>query len=280
MSSQQLNVLEQYASSTNDRCLHHSTLGNAPIDQDSTLQLCLELLDRHCDRLNSAYKEILDIRIRITEILTSCQSEVVTGNVGAWDSSIDLQAFFGDEPQTITPIALNKLDAISLLPLPPDLSLLSQPLPFQHLQGQLSDQEYGPPSQERTEITNALSEGVDLPTGQLSQDLLPSDCADYELGTHPFQKFILPCTEGQTLSDPSTSRQQQLYLPVVRDSEEKVKCMWSGCSSVVKNYTRHVNEIHLRQFRAICASCGKAFQRPYMKKNHICRGRHSKRSSS
>ncbi|KAG1824478.1 uncharacterized protein BJ212DRAFT_1320453 [Suillus subaureus] len=58
--------------------------------------------------------------------------------------------------------------------------------------------------------------------------------------------------------------------------------MWSGCSSVIRkdNYTRHVNEVHKRQFKAVCTACGKEFLRPYMKKTHMCPGRYSKRSNS
>lgn len=90
------------------------------------------------------------------------------------------------------------------------------------------------------------------------------------------------CSEEQTISGPSVRHCHRLYLPIVQDGEDKVKCMWSGCSSVIKkdNYTRHVNEVHKRQIKAICTACGKKFPRPYMKKTHICPGRDSKHSSS
>ncbi|KAJ8594769.1 hypothetical protein M405DRAFT_808420 [Rhizopogon salebrosus TDB-379] len=76
-------------------------------------------------------------------------------------------------------------------------------------------------------------------------------------------------SEWQTLSDSSASYQES-HIPVAQGDQEKVKCTWSGCLRVVKknSYTRHVDEIHLRKVKALCARCGRAFPRMYMKKNH------------
>lgn len=201
------------------------------------------------------------------------------GNVGTWDSSVDL--IVGDEPPIIVPVALNKRDAYSLSLTPPNLSLLS----FQHSHGQPSAHEYGSLLQPSVGVISSPPEGADL--HEKIEPLLPSasGSVSYELGTQPFQKFLPEddtCSEGQTLSDPSVRHHQQLCLPVVQDDEDKVRCMWSGCSSVIKkdNYTRHVNEVHKRQFKAVCTICRKEFLRPYMKKTHICPGRYSKRSHS
>ncbi|KAG0696271.1 hypothetical protein DFH29DRAFT_1004717 [Suillus ampliporus] len=179
---------------------------------------------------------MLEIRTRITDILASCQlEEITTGNAGAWDGS-------GIDLQEMFGDEPQTIAPVSL---------------------------------------NELN-GIP-PLSPLSQDLLPSDVSgtiSYELGTQKFYRIVPQhdtCYEGQTLSGPSARHHQQLCLPVVLDGEEKVKCEWSGCSSSVKrdNYTRHVNEIHLRKVKAVCASCGKAFSRSYMKNTHMCRVRHS-----
>ncbi|KAG0701425.1 hypothetical protein DFH29DRAFT_927224 [Suillus ampliporus] len=78
-------------------------------DQESmrlTLQSCLDCLERHNDSMVGIYREILEIRIRITELVASCQSEVAVGNSGAWDDTVDLQAIINDGPQTIVPESL------------------------------------------------------------------------------------------------------------------------------------------------------------------------------
>ncbi|KAG1737852.1 uncharacterized protein EDB91DRAFT_471420 [Suillus paluster] len=290
MLSSQRDILGQCTSSTNDRrLLHHSTSGHAPSDHDSlrlSLQPLLEGLDRHCERLNSAYQEIQYIRTRIAEILASRQSEDAR-NVGAWDSSLNLQAVFGDERHAIAPVALNECDVLPVLSTAPNLSVATHP--FRLLQGQRStDQKYGPLSQESVGSTSTLPGTVDHSIAQISPDPLlsgNSGSVNYQLGAQSFHNFVSQddtCPKWQTLSGQSTRRYQQLCFPVVQDGEEKAKCTWPGCASVVKkdNYTRHMKEIHLRQSRTVCASCGKDFQRPYMKKKHICSGRHSKRKSS
>lgn len=109
-----------------------------------------------------------------------------------------------------------------------------------------------------------------------------SGSVSHELGTQSSLHEDDTCSEEQTLSSPSVRGHQRLYLPVVQDGEDKVKCMWSGCSSVIKkdSYTRHVSEVHKRRFKAVCTTCRKEFLRPYMKKTHICPRRFSERSSS
>ncbi|KAJ8580129.1 hypothetical protein M405DRAFT_834856 [Rhizopogon salebrosus TDB-379] len=245
-SSSRLNV-EQCISSTNDgHFLHHrSTLGHVPSDQDSTrsiLQSFLQFLDRpyHHDGVNSAYKDI--IRVCITEMLASCQSEATMMNEDTRDSSTDLRGI----------------------------------LAFQHLQGQSSDQAYDALFQESV---NTLSERADLPFRQPPPDLSISHASHF-VATQPF--LFVPeigtCSDAQPLSG---GRHQQLRLPTVQGGEEKVRCTWLGCSRVVKrdSHARHVDECHLRKVRDVCTGCGRGFSRMYMKKNHLCQGPLSKRRS-
>jgi hypothetical protein len=164
-------IVQPYTSFTNDGCLlHHRTSGRVSSDQDSTtlaLRSCLKLLDRHCDKLDSTYKETLEIRTHIAEILANSQSEDAMGDVGAWDSSVD--QIFGDEPPTIAPVALNELDANSLLSTPPNPSLLSQPLAFQHSHDQSLAHEYGFLSQPSVGVDSTLPDGTDPSIHQFSQ---------------------------------------------------------------------------------------------------------------
>ncbi|OJA20117.1 hypothetical protein AZE42_04108 [Rhizopogon vesiculosus] len=208
-------------------------------------------------------------------------------NEGAWDSSTHLQAIFGDESQT-TPVDFNEINATNLSSA--TLSLLSQPLAFQHLQNQLSDQSegYNYIPEESVGITGTfnLPQGVDLDPPPLSPDLPLSDSGSvgYELGTQPFQSFIVEYdtySDGQTSSGSSASRHKELRLSIVQGGQEKVICTWPGCSRVVNedNHFRHVNEAHLRKVKDVCTGCGRAFPRMYMKKNHICRGLSKRRSS-
>jgi hypothetical protein len=86
--------------------------------------------------------EIIEVHARftLTEILTSCQShaQVIIGDPGGCDSSVDIQTI---GTQTILPVALDKLDAITPLLTPLDHSLLLQPLAYC---SQFSNNEYGP----------------------------------------------------------------------------------------------------------------------------------------
>ncbi|KAG1749437.1 hypothetical protein EDB19DRAFT_1904538 [Suillus lakei] len=245
-----------------------SQLWRAP-DQESmrsTLQSCLECLDRHNNQMIGIYREILEIRTHITELLGMCQPEAAARDSGAWDNSVDLQAIIDDGPQPIASVAPNELNDFS-----PLHSLLAEPQAFR---GHLSDLEYDP--LESVGNTGSMTEGAKPPICQLSQGLLLSDTsgsANYE----PCAQVFLPqhsmYSEGQTVSDSSAGRDQQLPFPVTLDSQHKAKCAWPGCLSVVKkgNLTRHVNEAHRQKVRATCASCGKGFARPYMKKDHVCR---------
>ncbi|KAJ8581053.1 hypothetical protein M405DRAFT_643392 [Rhizopogon salebrosus TDB-379] len=86
-------------------------------------------------------------------------------------------------------------------------------------------------------------------------------------------------SEAQALCDSSAGRHHQLRLPIVQGGEEKVRCSWLGCSSVVKRdgHARHVNECHLGKVRDVCTGCGRGFARLYQKRNHVCHGPSSKR---
>jgi hypothetical protein len=138
-------IVQPYTSFTNDGCLlHHRTSGRVSSDQDST----------------TLAKETLEIRTHIAEILANSQSEDAMGDVGAWDSSVD--QIFGDEPPTTAPVALNELGANSLLSTPPNPSLLSQPLAFQHSHDQSLAHEYGFLSQPSVGVDSTLPDGTDL----------------------------------------------------------------------------------------------------------------------
>ncbi|KAG2126519.1 hypothetical protein DEU56DRAFT_959513 [Suillus clintonianus] len=235
-----------------------SQLGHTP-DQDSTrstLQSCLECLDRHNDRLNIVYKEIIEIRTLITELLAGVQSEVTVTESGTLDDSAYLRAIVGDDPKTIAPFALDELDDISpLLPLA--------------LHGQFSDQGYGP--LESVGDMGSLLEDADPPFSQCSQDRDTAGFISHKLGAKSFlhQHDMYP--EGQTLSGSSSTHDQRFPPPIVQISH-KVKCTWPGCTRFLKKdgLTRHVNETHRRKVKAVCAVCGKKFTRPYLKRNHIC----------
>lgn len=284
MSSSRLDG-EQRITLSNDGCFHHSTLGHAPTDQNSTrstLQSFLEFLDQHChnDGVNSTYKEI--IRICIVGMLANYQSEA---------------SGYSDEPQTIAPNGLDELNAVhrssATISLP-------QSLAFQHLQRQLLGQDYRRLSQASvTNMPEAEPLFRQLPPGVLYLFLacFPSNAYhmqrldqllfhtsgpfSYEPDTKSSQPFV-PENEAQTFSDSFDSRHQQLRLPVMQGGQEKVRCTWLGCSRVIKkdNHARHVEEIHLRKVKAVCNDCGREFSRMYMKKNHVCRGSSPKRKSS
>jgi hypothetical protein len=153
-SSLRLNVVEQCVSSTNDGHFLHrrSILGHVPGDQDSTrstLQSFLQFLDQryYHDGVNSAYKDI--IRVCITEMLASCQSEATMMNEDTRDSSTDLRGILGESLRPSH--QYSELNAV-------------HPPAFQHLQGQFSDQAYDTLFQESV---NTLSEQADLPFRQL-----------------------------------------------------------------------------------------------------------------
>lgn len=92
--------------------------------------------------MDCVYKEFLEIRTRITELLVTGQSEITTvGGEGTLDSDMDSQAIVNDEPQTIVPPAFNELNAVLPLLTPQEFSVLAEPPAFQ---GQFSDLKYGP----------------------------------------------------------------------------------------------------------------------------------------
>ncbi|KAG1749445.1 hypothetical protein EDB19DRAFT_1904546 [Suillus lakei] len=188
---------------------------------------------------------------------------------GTLDNSDYPKAIVDDEPQTITPSALDELNAVSPLLTPLELPILPELLAFR---GQLSDQYYRP--LESARVMGPLPEDVDPPFGQLPQDLLrgTSSSMSYELSVQPFLHQHGTYSEGRTLSGSSARRDQSLPSPIVQCSQDKVKCTWPGCSKFVKkdNRTRHVNETHLRKVKAVCAGCGKRFTRPYLRRDHIC----------
>lgn len=279
----------------NDRCmLNHSTLEHGHSNQDSlrsTAQAFLECLDRHDhhSRLNSAIDRIT--RICLAEILASCQPEVEDP---LKYSNIDLQAISGVKLQT--PVAHNEV----IHPSSTDPPLLPQLSALQHLQGQLPGQGSGFLSQGSVGVTSTLPEGINPPPEQrfpgrvscinrlsfvyhVRLDFFPfgtSYPVSYEPSARPLHSSVhhySTYAEGQAFSGPSTSHHQEPHLHVTRGSQEKVKCGWTGCSSVIKkdSLTRHVTEIHLRKVKHTCDRCGRAFMRTYDKKNHepTCRGR-------
>lgn len=103
-------------------------------------------------------------------------------------------------------------------------------------------------------------------------DVSLCDTSSYELDVQPFVPQDSIYSEGKTSSGLLSRLSQRLPPPVMQDSQDKVKCTWPGCLKFVRkdSRTRHVNEIHLRKVKTVCAGCGKGFPRSYMKKYHIC----------
>ncbi|KAJ8589442.1 hypothetical protein M405DRAFT_841877 [Rhizopogon salebrosus TDB-379] len=118
-----------------------------------------------------------------------------------------------------------------------------------------------------------LQESVEIPSPP--PDILLSDtCGDasYEHSIQPFQSFTPEndtSSEGQS-SVSSAMCQQQPPLHTVTADHEKVQCTWPKCSKAIKKsgLSRHINETHLRVVKGVCAHCGRAFQRIYLKNNH------------
>lgn len=102
--------------------------------------------------MDCVYKEIVEIRTRITELLVTCQSDISMRDEGTLDSSLGFQAIINDEPQAIVPLAFNKINAVSPLMTPQELSNSEESLAFR---GQLTDLECGPLG-----LTSTLQEGV------------------------------------------------------------------------------------------------------------------------
>ncbi|KAG1800488.1 hypothetical protein EV424DRAFT_1545725 [Suillus variegatus] len=234
-------------------------------DQDSmrsSLQSRLEHLYRVYDRVDCVYKEIQELRAE----LVICQSHVAMEDESTLDNSVDFQAMIYDsDPQTIMPLALDELNAVSPSLTPPDLFVLAESQAFQ---GQPSNLEYGPLG-----FTSTLPEG--LPISRLPQDLLTSgsDRLDAPDFLPQYDTYFDEKTTSE--SESSANRDQQPCLPiqVAQAGKDRVKCTWSGCSRTLKkdSLTRHVNEMHRRKVKAVCDGCGRGFARPYMFRGHICR---------
>jgi hypothetical protein len=105
--------------------------------------------------MDCVYKEILEIRARITELLVTCQSEISMEDEGTLDNSVDFQAIVDDEPQTIMPFALDGVPASFT----PQLPILEEPQVFR---GQLPGLEYGPSG-----LASTLPNGARLPIDNL-----------------------------------------------------------------------------------------------------------------
>ncbi|KAG2139083.1 uncharacterized protein EDB93DRAFT_1106192 [Suillus bovinus] len=246
-----------------------STSGHVS-DQDSMrsgLQSCLEHLDRVHDRMNCVYQEVLEIRARITGLLLTCQTEIVMGGGGILDNSMDFQAIVENEPQTILQTAQDELHAVSPSLIPPVLPISAEQSAFQN---QPLNLEYGP---------LGFSAPPDLPDDNVPQDLLLSGTSGVVVSHGLDAPGFLPrSSNAKTLSKSSGSHDQQKPLSIAKGSQDRVICTWLGCSRAVNqdNLTRHVNEVHWRKVKAACAHCGKGFARPYMLRDHICRGKRRK----
>ncbi|KAG2066375.1 hypothetical protein BDR04DRAFT_1121221 [Suillus decipiens] len=241
-----------------------SQLGHVPdlTAMRTTLQLCLECLDRLNDKIMSVCEEMLEIRTCITELLSSVQPEAILMDSGTMDSSAYLQTTFHDEHQNIATIAPDELDLLLTT-----LSGLLQP----PTHSGLLDQEYGP--LESVEVMKPLREDTDAIICQRPSDALlcnTSSHVSYEL--QPFVPQDGMSFEEKTTSGSSSTLNQRPPPPIVQEIQDKVKCTWPGCSKFVKkeSRTRHVNETHLKKVKTVCADCGKGFTRSYMKKDHIC----------
>ena len=162
-----------------------------------------------------------------------------------------------------------------------------------HLPSTDLGQEYGMLPQGYPRVTGALLEGMGIPFDQtlpgwasyihnpffahqyMTGFVSTSSSIGYELGQplHPPAPRSIACTDGQTLPGPSVNHNQE---PIATGGKERVRCTWTGCSSVVRkeNYTRHMNETHRGKIKGFCTHCGRGFPRPYMKEKHerSCRG--------
>ncbi|KAG1853495.1 hypothetical protein DFJ58DRAFT_728249 [Suillus subalutaceus] len=228
----------------------------------TTLQSCLEWLDRHHDKIISVYRETLEIRTRITKLRDSVQSEATVMDSA---SSTYPQAIFY-EPQNIATVAPDEPNVMLPLLSMPDLFGLPQPLAY----GRLPDQEYGP--LEYAGVMGSLPEDTNPMICQRSSDVLLSGFVSYEPGAQPFPPHDGMYSEGNTMLGSSSRLDPRPPLPIVQGSPDKVKCTWPGCSKFVKKESRarHVNETHLRKVKTVYTGCGRGFSRSYMKKGHIC----------
>ncbi|KAJ8581113.1 hypothetical protein M405DRAFT_833070 [Rhizopogon salebrosus TDB-379] len=219
---------------TNDKCmLHHSSIiGQGSSDKDllrSLSQALLECLDRH-DHHDRLNSAIEGAtRICPAEILVKCQPEIALMDEDSWRyGNVDLQGISVVKSHT-----------------PPS-------------------QEYGILLQESVGVDGTLPERTDHHLDFFHFGTSGLVIQQFHSSAPQHSTY----SEAQTLSCPSTTRQP--HLPVAQGIQEKVECTWHGCSGVVRkdSYTRHVNETHLRKFKAVCARCERTFPRMYLKKNH------------
>ncbi|OJA11891.1 hypothetical protein AZE42_08956 [Rhizopogon vesiculosus] len=145
----------------------------------------------------------------------------------------------------------NRLDfqAISDEHTYPSLSQKSIPQRIQPVLGQPLEQEYGPLLQESVVANNA------------PLDLLP--------GTSGNTNYPLNVLIPHTFCEVQTFYQQPRPR-VTQSCKKKMLCTWPGCSKTFRKdgRIRHVNETHLRVVKGVCARCGQAFKRPYLKRKH------------
>ena len=156
----------------------------------------------------------------------------------------------------------------------------SQQLASQHMQleDQFSGQEHDPLMREFMWVSHPLS-----------RRSLSMVCNFFSnTGTHFLRcldttgstKHVLgaPAPQGVAFCEKQSFRQQPSSKIVHDIGQKKVKvsCTFPGCSTRMRKdgLTRHLNEVHFRVVKGVCARCGKAFQRPYLKWNHeiTCRG--------
>ncbi|KAG2743311.1 hypothetical protein P692DRAFT_20838967 [Suillus brevipes Sb2] len=135
----------------------------------ATLQSCLECLDRHNDKIISVYREMLELRTRIMELLDSVQSEAtVMDSGGTRDGNAYLQENFDNEPRNIVGVALD--DPNTIFPPLPTFDPFGSPQPLVFYGG-FSDQEHGPI--EFVGIKEPLPEDTDLMICQSSPGKFP-----------------------------------------------------------------------------------------------------------
>ncbi|KAG1884637.1 hypothetical protein F4604DRAFT_1676749 [Suillus subluteus] len=154
--------------------LSSSQLGQVP-DRNSmrtTLQSCLECIDRHNDEMISVYREMLEICTLIMELLDSIQSEATLMDSSIRDSGTYL---FDDEHQNTAIVAPDEPNA--MLPLLTTFDGLPQPLTH----GRFLDQEYGP--LESVGVMGSQPEDTDPIICQHSQSFVSYDS---ELSVQPF----------------------------------------------------------------------------------------------